>query len=72
MDEDESSSVQEVQKMYKSVKDNGGFYIGRYEAGNDGSGNVLCKKGVSVYNNIGWADTDDMADETGGAVQLAR
>ena len=36
VDEEASSSVQEVQRMYKSVKDNRGFYIGRYEAGNEG------------------------------------
>ena len=34
----------EVEKMYKSVKENKGFYIGRYEAGNDGSDNAISKK----------------------------
>ena len=29
--------TQEVQKMYKSVKENGGFYIGRYETGFEGT-----------------------------------
>ena len=28
------ANTTEVEKMYKSVKDNGGFYIARYEAGN--------------------------------------
>lgn len=68
----------EVEKMYKSVKENKGFYVGRYEAGTTASsgtgkrGEVVSKKGANVYNNIGWADTDDMTDETGGAVEVAR
>ena len=60
----------EVQDMYKSVNDNKGFYIGRYEAGNDGSDNAISKKGVNVYNNIKWGNR--MTDETGGAVEKAR
>ena len=68
----------EVEKMYKSVKENKGFYVGRYEAGTTASsgtgirGEVVSKKGANVYNNIGFADTDDMTDETGGAVEVAR
>ena len=64
----------EVEKMYKSIKENKGFYVGRYEAGtteNSGTGvrgEVVSKKGAYIYNNIGWADTD----ETGGAVEVAR
>ena len=68
----------EVEKMYKSVNDNDGFYVGRYEAGTTLSsgtgkrGEVVSKKGANVYNNIGFADTDNMTDETGGAVEVAR
>ena len=68
----------EVEKMYKSIKENKGFYVGRYEAGTTASseagirGEVVSKKGAKVYNNIGFADTDDMTDETGGAVEVAR
>ena len=68
----------EVEKMYKSVKENKGFYVGRYEAGtteNSGTGirgKVVSKKGANVYNNIGWSDSNDMTDETGGAVEVAR
>ena len=64
----------EVEKMYRSVKYNGGFYVGRYEAGKDKTNpeKVVVQKGADVYNEIGWADTDDMKDETGGAVELAR
>ena len=60
----------EAQDMYKSVKDNKGFYIGRYEAGNDGSNNAVSKKGVNVYNFKKWGNS--MTDETGGAVEKAR
>ena len=72
------ANTTEVEKMYKSVKDNGGFYIARYEAGTTATsdtgirGNVVSKKNANVYNNIGWADSNDMSDETGGAVELAR
>ena len=68
----------EVEKMYKSVKENKGFYVGRYEAGTTASsgtgkrGEVVSKKGANVYNNIGWSDSDDMTDEAGGAVEVAR
>ncbi len=68
----------EVEKMYKSVKENKGFYVGRYEAGTTASsgtgkrGEVVSKKGANVYNNIGWSDSNDMTDETGGAVEVAR
>ena len=68
----------EVEKMYKSVKENKGFYVGRFEAGTTASsgtgirGEVVSKKGANVYNYIGFADTDDMTDETGGAVEVAR
>ena len=73
--------------MYKSVKDNGGFYIGRYEAGAEGGKleigeeehgkwlimpKTVCKKGATVYNYIGWSNQDDMTIETGGAVEVAR
>ena len=56
--------------MYQSVADNNGFYIGRYEAGKDSNGNVVCQKGANVYNNIIWGNS--MTDDTGGAVELAR
>ena len=63
-------TANEVTEMYQSVKDNGGFYIGRYEAGNDGSGNAISQKGVNVYNEIKWGNS--FKDETGGAVEKAR
>ena len=72
IDKTASDSIQEIQRMYKSVKDYGGFYIGRYEAGKGVENNVLSKKGIDVYNNIGWSNSDDMINETGGAVEKAR
>ena len=72
----------EVEKMYKSVKENNGFYVGRYEAGTsssdvrtDTSGikdGVVVKQGANVYNYIGWSNSTDMNVETGGAVQKSR
>ncbi len=67
----ESETTQkEAIAMYKSVEKNEGFYIGRYEAGNDGEGNVVVRKGADVYNNIKWGNS--MTDDTGGAVEKAR
>ena len=58
--------------MYKSVKENKGFYIGRFEAGivgttdnynlstktkADGSVKPLVQKGVGVWNTIPWGGT---------------
>ena len=65
-----TDSTTEVEKMYKSVKDNKGFYIGRYEAGNDGSDNAISKKNQNPYVNIIWGYS--MFHETGGAVEKAR
>ena len=76
--EEDSSVQQEAIAMYTSVEENGGFYIGRYEAGTTATtgtgirGELVVKKGANVYNYIGWSDSDDMTDVTGGAVELAR
>lgn len=66
----------EAEQMYKSVKNNKGFYIARYEAGTTETsgtgirGNVVSKKKATVYNNIKWGNS--INDEAGGAVQIAR
>ena len=66
-----STEELEYNNMKESVEKNKGFYIGRYEAGNDGSGNVLVKKGVEVYNNVPWGNS--MTDKgTNGAVYLSK
>ena len=70
----------EAKGMYKSVKDNGGFYIGRYEAGveQERTSNttplpkVIVKKNKPVYNYIGWEKARTMANNFGGAVEVAR
>ena len=38
--------------MLQSIKQNGGFYIGRYEAGKTDSGELVCQKDMKPYNNI--------------------
>ena len=64
------STGTEAQDMYKSVNDNKGFYIGRYEAGKDKTDatKAVSQKGVNVYNNIPWKNVR----ETIGAVEKAR
>ena len=66
--------------MYASVQRNGGFYVGRYEAGNE-SGNVVIKQGAGVYNNVTWSKNETMNEEEpvegtednpDGAIELAR
>lgn len=78
----------ESTEMYKSVKENGGFYIARYEAGilddtkknvQDGSIKPVSKK-QTVWNYISWGGdvkieaTDNMPgnDNSNGAVKVAR
>ena len=62
--------------MYASVKANGGFYIGRYEAGKDTNRKVVVQKNANVYNRIPWSSTGEMQESetatTGGAVELSR
>ena len=80
VDETKEANIQEVQKMYKSVKTYRGFYIGRYETGieentartseSDISSTPVIKKNQYLYNYITWGKS--MTDETGGAAQIAR
>ena len=68
------TTKQEAIAMYESVKDYGGFYIGRFEAGQEG-GNVVVKKGKAVYNRVPWSANGSMQETTGttgGAVELSR
>jgi len=65
----------EVTAMYRSVEQNHGFYIARYEAGKEninGKDTLVIKKNATVWNNIAWSNSDVMTVETGGAVELAR
>ena len=69
------TTKQEAMAMYESVKDYGGFYIGRFEAGQE-DGNLVVKKGKAVYNNVPWSangsNMQETAGTTGGAVELSR
>ena len=64
--------------MYKSVKNYGGFYIGRYETGKDEEGNVVIRKGVTPYVNVPWSVTENMTEDEkidgteNGAIEQAR
>ena len=74
------TEAEEYEAMKTSVLENNGFYVGRYEAGTtvtrtEDSGitdPVVIKQGVNVYNYIGWNNSDDMINEKGGAVELAK
>ncbi len=71
-----ATTQQEAKDMYASVKKNGGFYIGRYEAGKDENEKVVVQKNANIYNNIPWSSTGKMQESetetTGGAVELSR
>ncbi len=62
--------VEEYEKMKKSVEENKGFYIGRFEAGKDSNENTIVQKNVEVYNNIPWGNST--TDASGGAVEKAK
>ena len=76
--QEDSTVQQEAIAMYESVKINGGFYIGRYEAGTTATtgrgirGETVTKKGANVYNYIGWSDSNVMTNVKGGAVEASR
>ena len=69
------TTKEESIEMYESVKNYGGFYIGRFEAGQE-DGNLVVKKGKTVYNNVPWSANGSNMQETtgttGGAVELSR
>ena len=73
-----NTTKQEATAMYKSVKDYGGFYIGRFETGKDESGNVVIRKGVTPYNYVPWSPTGKMLEDEEidgtekGAIEQAR
>ena len=77
-----ANEVDEYNAMKDSVLEHDGFYVGRYEAGTSSteerteeSGiteDVVVKQGANVYNYIGWSNSNNMKNETGGAVQKAK
>ena len=51
----------ESENYSSNVNSNGGFYVGRYEAGND-SGTLVSKPGVAVYNYVTRDQAKTLAD----------
>lgn len=54
------SAQTEVEKMYRSVKDNKGFYIARFEAGYE-NGVAVSKKDIQVSNSVNWSTANTRA-----------
>ena len=73
-----ATTQREAIAMYKSVKNYGGFYIGRFETGKDESGKTVIRKGVTPYNNVPWSSTKSMTEDEeidgteNGAIEQAR
>ena len=83
-----NTTLQEVQAMYASVKEYGGFFVSRYEIGIDSARNetnykdsednwiyadeVYSVMGKIPYNWIPWSDSSDMSEDEGGAVEISR
>lgn len=55
----EGKTEGEVEK--EMVVKAGGFYIGRYEAGKEGTDTLVCKKGATVWNNIAQVEAKEKA-----------
>ncbi len=80
IDETASDNIKEVQKMYKSIKEYKGFYIGRYETGIEIdtprtstsaiSQEPVIKRNKYIYNYISFGNSS--TDESVGAVEKAR
>lgn len=64
-----NTEEEEYQAMYESVRENQGFYIGRYEAGKE-KDKVVVKKNMIVYNEVIWGNS--MNDSAGGAVECSK
>ena len=50
----ETMYQEEYNNLVASVKQNGGFWIGRYESGNLNTNTAVSKKGASGINNVNW------------------
>ena len=76
--EETDTTQAEAMAMYKSVKDYGGFYIGRFETGKDEEGKAVIRKGVTVYNKVPWSVTESLTEKEeidgteNGAIEQAR
>ena len=68
-----NTTKEEAKAMYRSVKVNKGFFIGRYETGYD-DGEPVIKKGYKVYQ-APWTETGEILEEDGtgyGAIEESR
>ena len=65
------SETEEYNEMYSSVERNKGFYVARFEAGND-NGVVVSKKGIMPWNNIPWGDSMTEIGENGAVAKSQR
>ncbi len=65
-----SSETEEYNAMKTSVEKYKGFYIGRYETSNNGSGVAQSKANQEPWTSIKWGNS--MTDLNGGAVEKAR
>lgn len=57
--------VAQIKVEKASVEKNGGYYIGRYETGKDGSATII-KANQKPYTNIKWSDVYSLAKGIGG------
>ncbi len=48
---------EEITNEEQAVRNAGGFYISRYEAGKEGTSTLVCKKGATVWINMYQVDT---------------
>ena len=69
--ENYTSEIDEYNAMIASVSKYGGFYIGRYEASDNGSGVAQSLKDKAPWNSIAWGDSITEVGTT-GAVAKAR
>ena len=60
--------IKEYNEMVSSVEKNKGFFVARFEAGND-SGKVVSQKGVIPWNKILWGESMTEIGETGAVAK---
>lgn len=56
----EHIAMKDLNEFKKSVSDNKGYYIGRYEAGKEGE-TLVVKRGVKVWNNVKQYESANLA-----------
>ena len=63
-----STEIEDYNTMYASIEKNKGFYVARFEAGND-NGEVVSKKGIMPWNNVQWGDSMTEIGTTGAVAK---